>query len=182
MPWTAAYIDTIGDPTCDLRSNIAAEARAKIVYERLMNFTPDAGLRDALGFLMTREIAHQKSFEKALSAIEPNFPPGKRPGDPRFTDKYIHSSHGDGDARGPWNQGASWEYVDVKEPKGAIDGGPGDASVELPRDAAMALDAFAARVASSRATNPVIGADLGAGAGKPGGGSAPRNPPPTRKS
>ncbi|MGH6971294.1 MAG: manganese catalase family protein, partial [Caulobacteraceae bacterium] len=29
VPWTAAYIDTIGDPTCDLRSNIAAEARAK---------------------------------------------------------------------------------------------------------------------------------------------------------
>ena len=31
VPWTAAYIDTIGDPTCDLRSNIAAEARAKII-------------------------------------------------------------------------------------------------------------------------------------------------------
>src|SRR3569623_3722920 len=25
VPWTAAYIDTLGDPTCDLRSNIAAE-------------------------------------------------------------------------------------------------------------------------------------------------------------
>ena len=32
VPWTAAYVDTIGDPTCDLRSNIAAESRAKIVY------------------------------------------------------------------------------------------------------------------------------------------------------
>jgi Mn-containing catalase len=35
VPWTAAYIDTIAEPTADLRSNIAAEARAKIVYERL---------------------------------------------------------------------------------------------------------------------------------------------------
>src|SRR3984957_11575726 len=34
VPWTAAYIDTIGEPTADLRSNIAAEARAKIIYER----------------------------------------------------------------------------------------------------------------------------------------------------
>ena len=34
VPWTAAYIDSIGDPACDLRSNIAAESRAKIVYER----------------------------------------------------------------------------------------------------------------------------------------------------
>src|SRR6201990_1426934 len=80
VPWTAAYIDSIGDPTCDLRSNIAAEARAKIIYERLINITDDAGIKEALGFLMTREIAHQKSFEKALYSIEPNFPPGKLPG------------------------------------------------------------------------------------------------------
>jgi Mn-containing catalase len=33
VPWTAAYIDTIGEPTADFRSNIAAEARAKIVYD-----------------------------------------------------------------------------------------------------------------------------------------------------
>src|SRR5690349_22020952 len=85
VPWTAAYIDTIGEPTADLRSNIAAEARAKILYERLMNCTADAGVREALGFLMTREIAHQKSFEKALYAIEPSFPPGKLPGMPEFT-------------------------------------------------------------------------------------------------
>src|SRR6201991_1534561 len=81
-PWTAAYVDTIGEPTADLRSNIAAEARAKIIYERLMNITDDAGIKDALGFLMTREIAHQKSFEKALYAIEENFPSGKLPGVP----------------------------------------------------------------------------------------------------
>ena len=30
--WNAGYIDTIGEPTADLRSNIAAEARAKIIY------------------------------------------------------------------------------------------------------------------------------------------------------
>jgi Mn-containing catalase len=65
-PWTAAYIDSRGDPTCDLRSNIAAESRTKIMYERLINVTDDPGIKDALGFLMTREVAHQKSFEKAL--------------------------------------------------------------------------------------------------------------------
>ena len=41
VPWTAAYVDTIGEPTADMRSNIAAEARAKIVYERLMGRAPD---------------------------------------------------------------------------------------------------------------------------------------------
>lgn len=55
VPWTAAYIDTIGEVTADLRSNIAAEARAKILYERLINVTDDPGVKDALGFLMTRK-------------------------------------------------------------------------------------------------------------------------------
>ncbi len=60
-----------------MRSNIAAQARAKLVCERLINVTDDPGIVDALRFLMTREVAHQKSFEKALYSIEPNFPPGK---------------------------------------------------------------------------------------------------------
>src|SRR5690606_22189717 len=80
VPWTAAYVDSRGDPTCDLRSNIAAESRAKIIYERLINITDDPGIKDALGFLMTREVAHQKSFEKALYSIKDNFPSGKLPG------------------------------------------------------------------------------------------------------
>ena len=78
VPWTAAYIDSIGDPAADLRSDIAAEARAKIIYERLINVTADPGVKEALGFLMTREIAHQKSFEKAFKKIVP-INPRKRP-------------------------------------------------------------------------------------------------------
>ncbi|KYE74566.1 manganese catalase family protein, partial [Salmonella enterica] len=35
-PWTAAYIDTFGEVTSYLRSIFAAEARAKIIYERLI--------------------------------------------------------------------------------------------------------------------------------------------------
>jgi len=31
-PWSGTYVDANGDPTVDLRSNIAAESRAKIVY------------------------------------------------------------------------------------------------------------------------------------------------------
>src|SRR5438270_3455865 len=95
VPWTAAYVDTRGEPTADLRSNIAAEARAKIIYERLINVTNDPGVKDALGFLMTREVAHQKSFEKALHSIQPNFPQGKLPGKPEFTSVYFNMSKGD---------------------------------------------------------------------------------------
>jgi Mn-containing catalase len=168
VPWTAAYIDTIGDPTCDLRSNIAAESRAKIVYERLINVTPDSGVRDALGFLMTREIAHQKSFEKALYSIEPNFPAGKLPGDPRFTDTYFSMSQGPGEARGPWNRGEQWKYVNDRNQQVAVDGGDGLGIVKLSSGEEKLLMQFAARLKSPADSDPVTGADLGGG---PGAGS-----------
>jgi len=50
VPWTTAYVDTIEAPTADLRSNIAAESPAKIIYERLINLTDDPGVKDALAF------------------------------------------------------------------------------------------------------------------------------------
>jgi Mn-containing catalase len=168
VPWTAAYVDSIGDPTCDLRSNIAAESRAKIVYERLINLTEDPGVREALGFLMTREVAHQKSFEKALYAIEPNFPSGKLPGDPRFSDTYFNMSQGGPEHRGPWNQGPQWNYVSDRNQQQAVDGGTGDASVQLTADEAARLERLATRTQSNPAADPVTGADLGAG---PGAGS-----------
>ena len=92
VPWTAGYVDTIGQPAADLRSDIAAEARAKIVYERLIKSCDDAGCRDTLGFLMTREIAHQKMFEAALESVEENFPPGKLQGMEQFTHAYMNDS------------------------------------------------------------------------------------------
>jgi Mn-containing catalase len=161
MPWTAAYVDSIGDPTCDLRSNIAAEARAKIVYERLINVTDDPGLKDALGFLMTREIAHQLSFEKALYAIEPNFPPGKLPGKEKFAHVYVNTSQGEGDTRGPWNSDENFKYVSNIDEFVAMDGGDGNANVELDSEDEACVQAFAARTASNTQSNPTTGAELG---------------------
>jgi Mn-containing catalase len=163
VPWTAAYIDTIGEPTADLRSNIAAEARAKIVYERLINLTDDPGVKEALGFLMTREIAHQKSFEKALYAITPNFPPGKLPGIPKYSSTYFNLSRGPGEERGPWNQGEKWNFVSDPDQAVAVDGGDGQATVVLP-DAELAVaENLAIRTASNPATDPLTGAELGMG-------------------
>ncbi|MER2103933.1 MAG: manganese catalase family protein [Pseudomonas atacamensis] len=160
VPWTAAYVDSITEPTADLRSNIAAEARAKILYERLINITDDPGVKEALGFLMTREIAHQQSFEKALHSIQPNFPQGKLPGMPEFTNKYFNMS-GEPNVRGPWNEGGVWEYVETPEP--AVDGGDGLATVSLPADDAEVLEAMKIRTASDPLSEPVTGADLGSG-------------------
>jgi Mn-containing catalase len=165
VPWTAAYVDSRGEPTCDLRSNIAAESRAKVIYERLINITDDPGIKEALGFLMTREIAHQKSFEKALYSITDNFPSGKLLGIAPFTDMYVNTSQGDGDATGPWNTGEQWDRVDDLEQVMPADEGDGTASVKLSRTEAAVAKKVADRLQSDPAANPTTGADLGAGPG-----------------
>lgn len=158
VPWTAAYVDTIGEVTADLRSNIAAEARAKILYERLINVTDDVGVKDALGFLMTREVAHQISFEKALYAIQNNFPPGKLPPIEKYATVYYNMSDG-GEVRGSWNSDDNFTYV--ADPQPAVDGGDGGATVDLPAKQQASLDSLVRRTASDTAVNPVTGTDLG---------------------
>ncbi|MDB6141317.1 MAG: Mn-containing catalase [Pseudomonas sp.] len=160
VPFSGAYIDTIGEPTADLRSNIAAEARAKILYERLINVTDDAGVQDTLVFLMTREISHQKSFEKALHSIQPNFPQGKLPGMPEFASVYFKMSKGEA-LRGPWNQGPEWEFVE--DPQPAVDGGDGTASGTVSAEQEADLKAMTLRTASDITSDPTTGADLGSG-------------------
>ena len=165
VPWTAAYVDSRGEPTADLRSNIAAESRAKIVYERLIAITDDPGIKEALGFLMTREVAHQKSFEKALYAIENNFPTGKLPGIEKYANVYVNTSQGEGDMDGPWNSGDQWERIDDLEQTMPIDGGDGTASVVLDSDDAKVSAQLAARTASDPMIDPMTGVELGAGPG-----------------
>jgi len=165
VPWTAAYIDSRGDPTCDLRSNIAAESRAKIIYERLINITDDPGIKDALGFLMTREVSHQKSFEKALYSIRDNFPPGKLPGLTQYANMYVNTSQGEGDALGPWNEGEQWERMNNIVDNLPVDGGEGIATVQLGKEQMDSFTDMAARLQSDPATSPTTGADLGAGPG-----------------
>jgi Mn-containing catalase len=118
VPWSGSYVTANGDLTVDLRSNIAAESRAKIVYEYLMQFTDDPHIHESLSFLMTREISHMQMFTAALDNIQPNFPPGIRQGDPQFTHTYFNLSNGQS-ARGPWNEGQGpwpdgehWQYID----------------------------------------------------------------------
>jgi Mn-containing catalase len=171
--WNAGYIDSIGDPSADLRSNIAAEARAKIVYERLINVTDDPGVKDALGFLMTREIAHQQSFEKALYSMSPNFPPGKLAGDPRFTNVYFNMSQGPGDTRGPWNAEETFEFVTGDEAQQSVDG-DGNAAVSLTGTEKEVLEQLALRTASDPESDPLTGAELGMGLEESEAGASPQ--------
>jgi Mn-containing catalase len=115
-PWTADYLKITGELDVDLRSNIAAEARAKIVYERLLDHCDDSGSKDALQFLMTREITHMKAFTLALESLGKNpFSIGRIEPTPGLVNQYFDDSTGKGDAgenlTGPWNQGNGWQVV-----------------------------------------------------------------------
>jgi len=117
--WTADYLKITGELDVDLRSNIAAEARAKIVYERLIDFCDDPGSKDALQFLMTREITHMKAFMTALAAMDkPPLSVGLIKPTAATVDQYFNTSTGEGDQGerdllGPWNDDASVERIDA---------------------------------------------------------------------
>src|SRR5246500_25404 len=125
-PWTADYLKISGELDVDLRSNIAAEARAKIVYERLIDHTEDPGTVDALQFLMTREITHMKAFTAALESLEkPPFSIGFLKPTPGIVDEYFNASTGDGsegdtDMHGPWQTSFGLHPVESQ-----MVGGPG---------------------------------------------------------
>ena len=149
--WTADYLKITGELDVDLRSNIAAEARAKIVYERLIDFCDDPGTKEALQFLMTREITHMKAFTRALESLDkPEFSIGKIRPTPGLVDQYFNESTGEGedgeiDARGPWNEGEEWQFVDAPDDVGdGVESPPSQPEIPTP------TPAFAKKRASSR--------------------------------
>lgn len=68
--WTAAYVNATGDLAADILSNIAAEQRAKVVYEYLYRQINDKGVRETIDFLLNREEAHNTMFREAFNKIQ----------------------------------------------------------------------------------------------------------------
>jgi Mn-containing catalase len=145
--WTADYLKITGELDVDLRSNIAAEARAKIVYERLINFCDDAGTKDALQFLMTREITHMKAFALALESMDkPAFSIGHIAPTPGLVSQFFNDSTGTGengeiDTRGPWNQGDDWVFTESPALQSSDPGAaPSIVTESSPPEAVLGLD------------------------------------------
>ncbi|NOW97196.1 manganese catalase family protein [Mucilaginibacter sp. SG564] len=141
IPWCASYIHSNGDLTVDLRSNLASESRAKLVYEHLMKFTDDPYIHQTLSFLMTREVTHYKMFEAALDSIQPNFPPAVLAADPRYLQQTYNFS--EGTVRGPWNEGEikgmGKEFIYIENPLDYVQ--ETDGQTKLPDDYTTELKA-----------------------------------------
>lgn len=69
-PFTAAYIQSKGDPITDLYENMAAEQKARSTYEYLIEFSDDPDVIGPLKFLREREIVHFQRFGEALRIVQ----------------------------------------------------------------------------------------------------------------
>lgn len=66
VPFTAAYIASTGNPIVDLQEDLAAEEKARVTYENLMDLTTDESLLAPLSFLRQREVVHYTRFKELL--------------------------------------------------------------------------------------------------------------------
>ena len=73
VPFTAAYIDTTCDVIADLTSDMAAEERARAVYEQLMTLTSDTDVLGPLSFLRQREVVHFTRFKELKEYYEKKY-------------------------------------------------------------------------------------------------------------
>ena len=64
VPFTVSYFAATGDPIADLSEDMAAEQKARAVYENLINLADDKDVIDPLLFLRQREIIHFNRFKE----------------------------------------------------------------------------------------------------------------------
>lgn len=64
VPFTVSYFATTGDPVADLAEDMAAEEKARAVYENLMDLTKDPDILSPLSWLRQREIVHYERFKE----------------------------------------------------------------------------------------------------------------------
>lgn len=66
VPFNAATLASSGDVITDLTEDLAAEEKARAVYEHLMDLTNNPEILAPLSFLRQREIIHYQRFAEAL--------------------------------------------------------------------------------------------------------------------
>lgn len=66
LPFSAVEFQSKGDAVTDLTEDLAAEQKARVVYENLLRVIKEPDVREPLKFLRAREIVHFQRFGEAL--------------------------------------------------------------------------------------------------------------------
>ena len=69
-PTTSAYISSVGNPLSDISENMAAEQKAKAIYEHLLDLAEDEDVIGPLLFLRQREVVHFNRFKELYEHYE----------------------------------------------------------------------------------------------------------------
>ena len=70
IPHRAEFYQSKGDPIADLCEDLAAEQKARVVYENLLRLATDEEVKKPLRFLRQREIIHFQRFGEALGILQ----------------------------------------------------------------------------------------------------------------
>ena len=68
-PFTAAAIQSTGDPIADAFEDMAAEQKARLTYDNILRLVDDPDVKDAIRFLRAREVVHFQRFGEMLTDI-----------------------------------------------------------------------------------------------------------------
>lgn len=71
-PFNAASIAVTGDPLTNLYEDLAAEQKARAVYDNILRLSDDPDVNDVIKFLRQREIVHFQRFGEALNRLQAN--------------------------------------------------------------------------------------------------------------
>ena len=67
-PFTAAYLQSKGDPVTDLLEDLAAEQKARTTYDNILRLSDDPDVNDVIKFLRAREIVHYQRFAERVQS------------------------------------------------------------------------------------------------------------------
>ena len=68
-PFTAAYLQSKGDPITDLIGDMGAEQKARTTYDNILKLVDDPDIIEPIKFLRQREIVHFQRFGEALGMV-----------------------------------------------------------------------------------------------------------------
>ena len=72
VPFSAATIQSLGDPISDLHEDMAAEQKARTTYDNILRLVKDQEVADPIRFLRAREIVHYQRFGESLRIVQDN--------------------------------------------------------------------------------------------------------------
>ena len=71
-PFSAATLQSTGDPITDLMEDMAAEQKARTTYDNILRLVKDEEIAGPIRFLRAREIVHFQRFGEGLRTVQDN--------------------------------------------------------------------------------------------------------------